>query len=313
VERDAKYVAVGIFVLLVIAMGIAFVLWYGDARNGRRFDLYEIYFSGTVSGLDQGSVVRYLGVDVGRVRRLTISRKDSVRVKVTVGIDSNAPITGATRANLQLQGVATGILFIDLRDAKGADPAAPLAQGEKYPVIETVPSADIDTILSSIPALVSRATVLIDRVNELFSERNLAALSKTVENLRATTQNLPQTSAKVTALVDELSGAVRTIDGAANDVRAITGSARPQIQDVLQRFGAAADNLALTSQRLEQLVAGSEVQLNHFSEQGLLEIDRLIRDSRNAAREFRDLSRGLKQNPSQLLYEPPPSGVEVPP
>jgi len=38
----------------------------------------------------------------------------------------------------------------------------------------------------------------------------------------------------------------------------------------------------------------------------------LVRETRSAAREFRDLSRSLRENPSQILYEPPESGVEIP-
>ena len=45
--------------------------------------------------------------------------------------------------------------------------------------------------------------------------------------------------------------------------------------------------------------------------QGLFELERLVRETRSAAREFRDLSRSLRENPSQILYEPPPSGVEI--
>ena len=79
-EREANYVAVGAFILLVMAMAVAFVLWYTDANDQRDYDLYEIYFTGSVSGLDRGSPVRYLGVDVGRVRRLSIDRRDASRI-----------------------------------------------------------------------------------------------------------------------------------------------------------------------------------------------------------------------------------------
>ena len=65
-------------------MAVGFVLWYTDANDGRDYELYEIYFTGSVSGLDRGSPVRYLGVDVGRVRRLSIDRSDASRVVVVV-------------------------------------------------------------------------------------------------------------------------------------------------------------------------------------------------------------------------------------
>ena len=35
-ERDANYVAVGAFTLLVIAMAVAFVLWYSDSGDKTR-------------------------------------------------------------------------------------------------------------------------------------------------------------------------------------------------------------------------------------------------------------------------------------
>ena len=66
-ERDANYVAVGAFVLLITAMAALFVYWYSDTRDQRTFNRYEIYFDGSVGGLGAGSQVRYLGVDVGRV------------------------------------------------------------------------------------------------------------------------------------------------------------------------------------------------------------------------------------------------------
>ncbi len=59
---------VGAFVLLVIGMAGLFVYWYTDAREHRDFTRYEVYFDGSVSGLTQGASVRYLGVNVGRVR-----------------------------------------------------------------------------------------------------------------------------------------------------------------------------------------------------------------------------------------------------
>ncbi len=73
-EKDANYVAVGAFIIVVVAMAVGFVLWYSGARDGRDYGLYEIYFTGSVSGLDRGSPVRYLGVDVGRCRHGTTKR-----------------------------------------------------------------------------------------------------------------------------------------------------------------------------------------------------------------------------------------------
>ncbi len=133
-ERDAKYAAVAAFALLAIAAAVAFVWWYSGSGERRDFVRYEIYFDGSVSGLAKGSPVRYLGVDVGRVRNLAIARDNPSRVRVMAEIDSEAPISGATRARLGLLGL-TGLLYIDLQQDPEADPARVLAEGQRYPVI----------------------------------------------------------------------------------------------------------------------------------------------------------------------------------
>ena len=310
-EREANYVAVGAFILLVAAMAVVFVFWYSDARDGREYDLYEIYFAGSVSGLDRGSPVRYLGVDVGRVRRLSIDPNDASRVAIVAEIDETAPISSATRASLGLQGV-TGLLYVNLKEAPDVDRSATLKQGERYPVIDSVAS-DFDVFLASLPELMGRANALLERVSRVLSDDNLASLNATLANLRTATATLPQTSADVAKLVNQLNTTVLEIHGAAESLRGISEDARPEVREALDRLSATAGHLSEASSRVDDFTRKSEVQLGHFTEQGLFELERLVRETRSAAREFRDLSRSLKENPSQILYEPPEGGVEIRP
>jgi len=255
-EREANYVAVGAFILLVLAMGVAFVLWYTDANDQRDYDLYEIYFTGSVSGLDRGSPVRYLGVDVGRVRRLSIDRKDASRIVAVAEIDREAPISAATRASLGLQGV-TGLLFINLKEVPNIDKRVPLAKGERYPVIPSIAS-DFDVFLSSLPELMGRANELLTRVGRVFSDENLNGLAETVRSLHAATQGLPQTSQNITKLVDELRGTVKEIDGAAQQLRGISEDARPEIKTALAKLTEMAENLSQASARMDRFMQKSE-------------------------------------------------------
>jgi phospholipid/cholesterol/gamma-HCH transport system substrate-binding protein len=309
-EREANYVAVGAFVLLLIAMGTAFVLWYSDAGDSHNYTAYEINFTGSVSGLDQGSPVRYLGVDVGRVRRLSLDRQHPTRVKVIVDVDDAAPISAATRASLNVQGI-TGLLFVNLKQVPDADANAKPRQGERYPEIESV-NSDFDMLLSSLPELVGRASKVIEHIDSVFSDKNLSAVAQTLESLRATTQGLPKTAEKVAVLIDQMRATLKEVDGAVVSIRGIADDSRPEIHDALQRLKLAADNLQNATDHVNKFMANSEVQMGHLTEHGLFELERLLRDSRAAANEFRDLSRSLKQQPSQLLFEKPAGGKEIP-
>ena len=208
-ERDANYVAVGAFILLVAAMAVLFVIWYSDANDGREYEMYEIYFAGSVSGLDRGSPVRYLGVDVGRVRRLAIDAQDASRVRVVVEVDTRAPISSATRASLGWQGV-TGLLYVDLKEQPGVAKNESLRQGSEYLVIESVAS-DFDVFLASLPELMGRATSLLERLGTVLSDENLAGVAETIKNVRTASATLPQTSKDVAALIHELRGTVGEI------------------------------------------------------------------------------------------------------
>ena len=135
-EREANYAAVGAFVLLVVVMAVLFVYWYSDSREHRDYSRYEVYFEGSVSGLQRGAPVRYLGVDIGRVYSMRIDPRDSSRVQVLVDLDATAPVSATVLAELSLQGV-TGLLYMDLTQDNGTRRLTKSVPSEKFPVIRS--------------------------------------------------------------------------------------------------------------------------------------------------------------------------------
>jgi len=308
-DRDANFVAVGAFVLLVIAMAVSFVFWYTNQQEKHIYLRYEIYFPGTVSGLTQGSPVRYLGVDVGKVARILIDPERRNRVLVIADIEATAPIDGRTQASLSLQGI-TGLLFIDLEQDRKATVPGALAEGLHYPVIRSAPS-DFDVLLSNLPALTTHLMELVDRFNQVFSDENVRALKATLDNARLASERLPGTLREVQELVADARRATQEVQGAAADLRGIEAHAAPELEAAFANIRHVSDNLARTSDLLQHFVSDNEPGVSRFTHQSLPEFEQLLRESRQAARDFRDLSRSLKQNPSQLIYEPNYRGVEV--
>ena len=309
-DRDANYVAVGAFVLLVVTMAVSFVFWYTDQRDKRSYQRYEIYFQGTVSGLTPGSPVRYLGVDVGKVFRILLDPEQHDRVQVIADIESSAPIDGRTQASLNLQGI-TGLLFIDLQQDKRATASGVLAQGQRYPVIRSVPS-DFSVLLSSLPALATHAIDLVDHFNQVFSDENVRAIHGTLENARLASEVLPATVRDLHKLVADMQRASHEVEDAAADLHGVVTETAPDLKAALSNVRHVTESLATTSEHLDRFVTDNEPGISRFTNQSLPEFEQLLREGRAAARDFRDLSRTLKQNPSQLLYESKYRGVEVP-
>ena len=86
----------------------------------------------------------------------------------------------------------------------------------------------------------------------------------------------------------------------------------PDIRAAAARTRAIADNLADASSQLEKAIAENRQDVRAFTHQGLPEIERFVREGRAAAHDIRELSNSLRENPAQLLYQPPQRGVEIP-
>lgn len=309
-EREANYAAVGAFVLLVIALATAVVFWYSDARDNRDFDRYEVYFEGSVSGLTVGSTVRYLGVDIGRVVTMRIDPRNAARVQVIVDIDDQAPISDKTVAELSLLGV-TGLLYIDLLGDAGTKRLSTIVPSERYPVIRSVRSG-FDVILSGVPEVMGRASEVAQRASRLLSDDNIDALSNLIVNLDAAGRLLPETMQEVGALTSDLRVVAADLQQVAASLRTTTRESAPLIKDTVRRIDTVAENMASATARLDSLLADNAESLTEFSRHGLPEIEQLTRESRAAAAEIAALARSLRENPSQLLFQPEPKGIEVP-
>lgn len=312
-EREANYAAVGAFVLLVIGMAVAFVYWYAGAREVRDYVRYEVYFDGSVSGLSEGGAVRYLGVDIGRVVRMRIDNRASDRVQVIVELDSTAPVSERTVAQLSLQGV-TGLLYIDLLQEKLDAPFPGVLENvpsEKYPVIRARRSS-FDSFVASLPEVTARFGEIAVRANTVLSDANIAALTRLMVNLDAAGSALPATLRDAGTLIGELRTATAEATHTFAELRRATDTAAPELVAAVQRFRVTADNFTAASERLDAMIAENRDDLRGFARDGLPQLESLLRDTRDAAQEFRMLSRSLRDNPSQILYQPASRGVEIP-
>jgi phospholipid/cholesterol/gamma-HCH transport system substrate-binding protein len=312
-EREANYVAVGVFVLLLLTMGALFIYWYSASREHRDYKRYEIYFDGSVFGLSEGSEVRYLGVEVGRVRHIRLDSRAADRVVVIVDIDATTPVSRRTLAHLALQGV-TGLLFIDLQQQQPRETYRHILESvpsQQYPVIRSVRS-DFDVFVSSLPDLATRVGEMVARANALLSDSNIKAISHLTQNLDRASAALPGTARDAAQLMSDLRATAADARVIAAQLRTAMQTAGPDLANGMERLRTTADHLAAASARLDALIEENRGDVRGFTHETLPELQSLVREARDATREFQELARGLRENPSQILYQPAVAGVEVP-
>lgn len=310
-ERRANYAAVGSFVLLVIVLAGGFVYWYSDGSDRRNYERYEIYFPGTVTGLSEGSSVRYLGVEVGKVRRIRLDSRSPERVQIIADIDQSAPVSETTAANLSMLSFATGLLYIDLRQVADERDLLPEVPSERYPVINSMRSG-FDAFLSSLPALAGNIAEVLESAQEIFSSENSAALSQMVQNLHQASEALPATMARIDTLLADISAATRSARDLATSLGGTTSEIGGHVNQLAERLHVTAGHLEEATAGINGLIEDNRADIAAFTQQGLPQLGRTLESAQDAADELRELARTLKENPSRLIYQPGTQGVEVP-
>jgi len=133
-ETRANYVIVGTFVLICIIGLFIAVLWVAGSQFREEYTYYRTYFTGAVTGLGKGTVVRYNGIDIGHAYDVAIDDADPKRVIVTLQIDPKAKIHVDSIATLESQGL-TGAIYVEIEGGTATSSLLQAQPGQPYPVI----------------------------------------------------------------------------------------------------------------------------------------------------------------------------------
>jgi phospholipid/cholesterol/gamma-HCH transport system substrate-binding protein len=209
-ETRANFVLIGAFTLFGILGSLGFFLWLAKVEVDRQYAYYDVLFS-DVSGLGEAGDVRYNGLPVGQVVRLSLDDGDPSKVRVRIEIGADIPVKTDTVATLELQGV-TGVSYVHLA---GGSPEAQMltaATGEKVPVITAERSA-VQSLFEATPELLDRAIVLLEDLNKVVSPENREAVGNLLGNLESASGRLDTALQDFSSLSAELSSASARIAG----------------------------------------------------------------------------------------------------
>lgn len=220
-EEKVNFTVVGLFVLVLSTALVGGTLWLSSGKTyGTAYDTYHIYMKESVAGLNLNAPVRYRGVDVGRVRKITLAPGNVEEVQVTLAIETGTPVKVDTVAVLQTQGL-TGIAFVDLAGGGRDSPVLAARNGEPYPVIRTGPS-----LMVRLDASLIDAAVTLKNAAQLSGELPLLVkrIHRSADNFDSMSSDLARagTSASAKFTGETLPDVHRLI----NELREVTASLR---------------------------------------------------------------------------------------
>lgn len=108
-ETRVRYVVTGLFALVTLLAAIFFVLWLQNAGTLRARRILVLQFDGPASGLRAGAPVTFNGIRIGEVTRISFDQADPDSVVAHLSIQSSAPISRDTKADLDTQGIVGSV------------------------------------------------------------------------------------------------------------------------------------------------------------------------------------------------------------
>ncbi|HEY3777436.1 MAG TPA: MlaD family protein [Rhizomicrobium sp.] len=282
-ETRANYVAVGVFVMVCLLGIVVALLWLGGSQYTEEYAYYRTYFSGSVTGLGNGTLVRYNGIQVGRVSRVTFDPNNPKRVIVTLQIDPGLPIHTDSVATIASEGL-TGGTYVEIDGGSQSAPVLPRTMFGEFPVIKSKPST-LQELEQSAPQLLAKINGIADRLNDVLSSQNRHAFSQTLVNLRDVTGVLVRDSSDFDKTLKNLNTASAGINSDLADLHTVLASAN-QTTKKLDRL---TDDVDKLSGDLDTQVNGARV-------------DQLLGQTRDLLRSMTHLSDELEHEPTRLIF-----------
>jgi phospholipid/cholesterol/gamma-HCH transport system substrate-binding protein len=309
-ETRAHYVIVGTFVITVLIGVVISIVWLTRLQFQREGAIYDIYFRGSVSGLNDGAPVNYNGVPIGRVVSIRLDSENVERIRVRIVVDVGIPIKQDAVASLETQGI-TGQAFVQISGGTNASPPAEIPAGRSYPVIASRQS-QLQEALTSAPQLLNRSIEVADRLVLVLNDENRGALTHTLNNLDALTgalakrsQDIDRVIVDATATMAELRGMATHANSALDrfsDALNDKGGISDKLNTTLDEFSQSAKALGQISGHLDGMLQENRGAFHDFSQRGLSEAEKLIVDSRALVAELNRIADQLDRDPARFLF-----------
>jgi len=320
--KKAQKVRLGLFILISSVL-LIILIGYFTARSmfERQEHYYVAYTNVSVGGLEVGSPVKYMGINVGSIKDISISPEDVSTIIVELALKENTPVKEDAVADIVALGI-TGMRTIEIRggtrEADFLEPGEYIRPGTSFAeditgraddiafrLEEVLNNLQVFTHPDNMQAFTKTATDLSDFTNQ--AQQTIVALDEVIGENR---EDLRRTIAAANAFTDDLHKTSDELFMAVSRFNEIMQG--DTLSDLLANFRDISITLKETKldELIEQLASTTEetqILLRKVGE----DIDRggeVLTDNllllEHTLINLHDLSRKASTNPSVLIRRP---------
>ncbi|NOZ61184.1 MAG: MCE family protein [Calditrichaeota bacterium] len=296
-EYKANEVKAGCFVVFSILLLVFFLIVVSGMDLLKKTNTYLTHFKYT-SGLEVGSLVRYGGMEVGKIKEMRISPEDDSYIEFLIEINADVPVKQDSRVFITSIGIM-GEYYIEIStgspDAKRAKPGSLLNCKEVTPLMMLTENVD---------KLTNQLSETIDGINQLLGQdnqqefhqilanfnqlldQNQQSVSSMMENMNLVLADLHSMSSKLDKMVgdnqDEISTSISHLEGTLKESK----NAIKEFQSTLTMFNGMLSSQNVNYQDIMENLNRTTQNLDEFTKLIKEKPWSLIRKSAPAPREF---------------------------
>jgi phospholipid/cholesterol/gamma-HCH transport system substrate-binding protein len=298
---------VGSFVLIAAALLIGTLLAVSGTFSSGGVPHYTYFKS--AGGLVPGAMVRYGGMEAGKVDRVRVDPNDSTRIEIDFRVHPGIPVKTDSVAKIAALG-ALSDNYVEVGTGTRNGPLAP--SGSELKSVETVELGDLGDIIGNLTPVANQVMLTLNqrlvelqvtlaRVNDLLNDRNRANISGSLGNLNAllaenrtkisaSLTNVQAASAKLVPLLDNLKTTMDQANTTLANVDSVVVENRQDIRTIVVEL----NKTLLSANSLIE-------QLNNTTDNNTDNLDQIMTNIRETTENLKELTDSLKRNPAVLI------------
>lgn len=299
--------AVGVFVLIAAGLLIGAVLSVSGVFSSGGV-AHHTYFK-SAGGLLPGAMVRYGGMDAGKVTKVKVDPSDTTRIEIDFTVKPNIPVKTDSIAKIAALG-ALSDNFVEI--STGTKDAALAAPGSELKSAESMELSDLGDLIGGLAPVANQALQTLNqdlvllqttetRVNDLLNDKNREAVGASLGNLNAM---LSDSRPKVAASLANVQTATGQLPPLLDNLKTTMGQANGVLGHLDSILVENHEDIRNIVVELRETLATASIlttQLKNTATSNSDNLDQTLENLRVTTENIRQLTESLKNNPAVLI------------
>jgi phospholipid/cholesterol/gamma-HCH transport system substrate-binding protein len=302
-ENRSHALMTGFFTITLLIAAVLAGIWFNRDRVERV--PYLIATTQSIPGLNPQALVRYRGLEVGKVDDIGFDTKRAGQILVHLAIDPEAPVTSTTYATLGYQGV-TGIAFIQLDDDTSGSPLLKTSK-ERVAMIPLRPGF-LDQLEKRGMVILQKAESITTNLDKLMSEKNQAKMMGAVDSIGKAADaygKIPEKLDPVLERLPELTAKMEKSMASFDTAAASTTRMTNDFDKIALELQSPNGPLARLNNTVDRLGTSFEAVTSDLELQTLPHLTAMTDEARTSLRAVRKTANTFSERPQSILFGGP--------